>query len=586
MKMRIFLGCIFIFSLASAFFPGRHVTMTYNPAMSRITRRYPISPHYYENYLRRLNSKNITIQNQSILGDFDDDSGMDSNNSFPENHFRLIMTPGGLIAIPILRTDDLSPINPLDGPSDDDDQDPLSLPRKSAETYNEYAKKRNLKSKNFEVLVDFPTRFSDVGGYDNIKTELEQCVDLLSNYTKYSKYNVRVPRGLIFEGPPGNGKTLIAKALAGEAGVGFIAVSGSQFQEKYVGVGATRVRELFELAKKNIPCIIFIDEIDALGRKRSGDGETSGSERDSTLNELLVALDGFKNSSGVFLIGATNRADLLDAALTRPGRIDKRIYIGNPDTKTREAILRIHIRGKPYCAKIALVDLVEMTAGLSGAQIENLVNEAMLNALRANREVFDETDLETALARMMVGWQPSEHQFTSDLIDHIAIHEMGHVVTGMVAKNHAKVSKVVINLSAPNSPAYTVFESNTSPIYKREGLFEHLVILLAGRVAEEVCYNISVTTGAINDFQEALTLAEKMITYYGMGKNTIYPSTSEKYKQMIDDEVAELIKDAYTVADVIIRKHITFVKEGANILKRDRVIRAPELAKLLESNRI
>ena len=415
------------------------------------------------------------------------------------------------------------------------------------------SKNRDKKSENFEVITKFPTTFKDIGGFDKIKSELSQCIDFLSNYTKYLNYNVRVPKGLILEGPPGNGKTLLAKGLAGEAKVGFIAVSGSEFQEKYVGVGSSRVRELFALAKKNIPCIIFIDEIDALGRKRSGDGETSSSERDSTLNELLVSLDGFKNNTGIFLICATNRADLLDPALTRPGRIDKRIFIGLPDASTREAILQIHTKGKPYDSTINVKDLVDITLGLSGAQIENLLNEAMLNALRYNREVMSNTDIDTIMNKMMAGWQPNDHQFTSDIIDHIAIHEMGHAIVGMLAKHHSKMTKVIINLSSPKSPAYTVFEGTTSSIYTREALFEHLAILLAGRIAEEVFYDVSVTTGAINDFEEAFKLAEKMIVYYGMGKKIIYPSLSETYKEKIDNEVFNLINDAYAYSEFIIK---------------------------------
>jgi cell division protease FtsH len=385
------------------------------------------------------------------------------------------------------------------------------------------------------------------------------------------------------EGPPGNGKTLLAKGLAGEAKVGFIAVSGSEFQEKYVGVGSSRVRELFALAKKNIPCIIFIDEIDALGRKRSGDGETSSSERDSTLNELLVSLDGFKNNTGIFLICATNRADLLDPALTRPGRIDKRIFIGLPDASTREAILQIHTKGKPYDSTINIKDLVDITLGLSGAQIENLLNEAMLNALRYNREKMSNTDIDTIMNKMMAGWQPNDHQFTSDIIDHIAIHEMGHAVVGMLAKHHSKMTKVIINLSSPKSPAYTVFEGTTSSIYTREALFEHLAILLAGRIAEEVFYDVSVTTGAINDFEEAFKLAEKMIVYYGMGKKIIYPSLSETYKEKIDNEVFNLINDAYAYSEFIIKNSKLLIFDAAQILKKDKILTYDTLVELIES---
>jgi cell division protease FtsH len=424
--------------------------------------------------------------------------------------------------------------------------------------------------------------FSDVGGYENVKDELRQCVDILKNYQKYKQYNVRIPKGLILEGPPGTGKTLIAKALAGEAKCSFIPVSGSDFQEKYVGVGPTRIKELFRLARENIPCIIFVDEIDALGRKRSSDGESSSNERDNTLNALLVELDGFKNTTGVFLVAATNRFDLLDNALTRPGRIDKKIFIGLPDKTTRESIINIHIRGKPYdAATIDIPNLVEITDGLSGAQIENLLNEAMLNALRCNQTQFNFADFDFIMNKMMAGWQPNEHQFTSDIIDHIAIHEMGHAVVGFLSKHHSKMSKVVINLSSPKSPGYTVFESSTSNIYVREALFEHLMILLSGRIAEEVFYNVSVTTGAINDFEEALKLAEKMVLYYGMGSNVIYPSNSEKFKELIDNDVIELINNAYKCAQMIITTCKELIYETSETLKRDKLLKAYELNKLM-----
>jgi cell division protease FtsH len=464
--------------------------------------------------------------------------------------------------------------NMFNNQEDDDDDD--------EDTFENFKrKKRGKKSDNFEVITDFPFKFSDVGGYANVKSELSQCVDILSNYTKYTKFNIRIPRGIIFEGPPGNGKTMMAKALAGEAGIPFIPVSGSQFQEMYVGVGSSRVRELFELARKSAPVIIFIDEIDALGRARSGNGESSGAERDNTLNELLVAMDGFKNNSGIFVIGATNRADLLDPALLRPGRIDKRIFIGNPDAETREAILRIHTKGKPYCAKISISDLVDMTAGLSGAQIENLLNEAMINALRYDREIISSDDIDLIMNKIMVGWQPIEHKFSRDMIDQIAIHELGHATIGLLSKHHSKMTKVVINLSAPNSPAYTVFEPYSSPLYTREALFEHLTILLGGRIAEEVFYNVSITTGAINDFEEALKLAEKMVVYYGMGDKIIYPSTSEKYKTIIDDEVARLIGAAYSDALFILQNSKDFILEAVEILKRDNIVRVDVLENMI-----
>jgi cell division protease FtsH len=543
----------------------------------------------YELLLKKLNSKNNTIQNSAILGEF-----TETNKTNEEIHpsykprVRIIINPN---AHPNFLTGLGIPFDPIQEQladlnrraNEDGDDDDIGF------ADNNNNNKRNglssggsfTKTKNFEVLKNPEMMFNDVGGYENVKDELKQCVDILKNYQKYQKYNVRVPKGLILEGPPGTGKTLIAKALAGEAKCSFIPLSGSDFQEKYVGVGPTRIKELFRLARENTPCIIFVDEIDAVGRKRSSDGESSSNERDNTLNALLVELDGFKNSTGVFMVAATNRADLLDNALTRPGRIDKKIFIGMPDKKTRDAIINIHIRGKPYDTTIDIPNLVEITDGLSGAQIENLLNEAMLNALRRNETQFSFNDFDFIMNKMMAGWQPNEHQFTSDIIDHIAIHEMGHAVVGFLSKHHSKMSKVVINLSSPKSPGYTVFESSTSNIYVREALFEHLMILLSGRIAEEAFYNVSVTTGALNDFEEALKLAEKMVLYYGMGSNIIYPSNSEKYKELIDNDVIELINNAYKCADMIISMCKDLIYETSEILKRDKLLKADALEMLI-----
>ena len=536
-------------------------------------RKYPLSRYEREHYLKRLNSKNVTIQtNEIISGDVDID---EYENLMMQAYQGRNKTRVGGIRI-IINNSGGGGINPFIEDDGLDDDDMRERRRENDDTEK--------KSENFEVITKSPVNFTDVGGYDNIKKELGQCIDMLKNYKKYAKYNVRIPRGLIFEGPPGNGKTLLAKALAGEAHTGFIAVSGSEFQEKYVGVGSARIRELFKLAKKNVPCIIFIDEIDALGRTRSGDGETSSSERDSTLNELLVALDGFKNNTGIFIIAATNRVDLLDPALMRPGRIDKRMYIGIPDKKAREAILNIHLKGKPYDANsIIMPDIVEITNGLSAAQIENLVNEAMLNALRHDRTEFTSEDIDIVMNKMMVGWQPTEHQFSANMIDNIAIHEMGHAIVGMLSKHHSKMTKVIINLSAPKSPAYTIFEASPTSIFTREALFEHLMILLAGRIAEEVFFDISVTTGAINDFEEAAKLAQKMIVYYGMGKEVIYPSNSDKYKEMIDNEIVSLLNDAYGYAEFIIRNSKDLMQEGAELLKRDKLLKADTLLELINT---
>jgi len=545
-------------------------------------KKYPLSRHFYELQLKRLNSKNWTIQQESINPvddiDVDDDdeppvitSYKGRNKRKRQPDFKIIVDKRGFTFEDINNNEvDLPPFlkinNGYNGNNGGNNKN-----------------NKNKKSENFEVITDYPITFKDIGGYEHIKEEMMQSIDILKNYKKYEAYNVRVPKGLILEGPPGNGKTMLAKGLAGEARINFIAVSGSQFQEKYVGVGSARVRELFQLATKNIPCIIFIDEIDAVGRSRSGDGESSSSERDNTLNELLIGLDGFKNTNGVFLIGATNRIDLLDPALTRPGRIDKSIFIGPPNSKTREFIIDIHIRGKPYdTTSISKHELVELTIGLSGAQIENMLNEAMLLTLRQNRTEITYNDIDHVLNRLMAGWQSSNHELTEDMIYHIAVHEFGHVVVGLLCKYHSKVKKVTINVASPKSPAYTVFEGEDATIYTKQTLFEHLMILLAGRIAEHEIFGSSlISTGASNDFEESIKLAEKMVMYYGMGSSIIYPSMSEVYKEMIDKDVFELINDAYHNAEFIIRNSKNFIIKGAHLLREKKVIYFEELQRML-----
>jgi cell division protease FtsH len=551
-----------------------------NTNKTNIPKKYLLTRPSYIEEIKRLNSKNISIQTESILGDTNNEylntteTENEKENEAPR--VRIILNKSNFLKS--------LGIN-IENEENEENEDTNGYFEEDEDTgRKKYVETKNSKSKNFEAIKNYDVTFKHVGGYDNIKQELNQCIDILKNYEKYAKYNVRIPKGLILEGPPGTGKTLLAKALAGEAKCSFIPVAGPDFQQKYVGVGTARIKELFELAKKNVPCIIFIDEIDAVGRKRSTDGETSSSERDNTLNSLLVELDGFKNNTGIFLIAATNRIDLLDSALIRPGRIDKKIYIGIPDRATRKAIIDIHIRGKPYChSTINIDELVDVTDGLTGAQIENLLNEAMLNALKMNNTFFSYTDFDIVMNKMLAGWQPTEHDFTSNIIDHIAIHEMGHTIVGLLSKHHSKVTKVVINLSSPQSPGYTIFEGSSSNIYIREALFEHLMILLGGRIAEEIFYNISVTTGAINDFEEALKLAEKMIVYYGMGTNIIYPSSSEKYKELIDTEVINLINKAYNYAYLIIKNSKEFIEETSEILKREKIIKVNSLNNLLDT---
>jgi len=443
------------------------------------------------------------------------------------------------------------------------------------------------KSENFEVLKNSGFTFKDVGGYENVKVELLQIVELLDDYLKYESYNIRTPKGVILEGPPGNGKTLLVKGLAGEINSSYISVSGSSFQEKYVGVGASRIRELFDLANKNKPCMIFIDEIDAVGRKRTSDDSGSASERDNTLNELLVALDGFKSSSGIFLIGATNRIDLLDPALIRPGRIDKKIYIGMPDKSTRKEIIQIHIKGKPTDITVNIDNLVDIFSGLSGAEIENTLNEAILFAIRNDKTFMTIKDIEYVLSRLNVGWQPNEHIYSSEMIDTIAIHEMGHAIVGLLCKNHKKLSKVCINLYSPRTPGYTIFEHTDldNNIYKKEALFSHLMVLLGGRIAEEVFFGVSISTGASSDIDEAYKLAEKMIIHYGMGRKTIYPHLSDKSKEIIDEEINSLLTDAYNKAYFIVSNTKEFILECSKILIKTKELKAETIHELLKKNK-
>lgn len=559
-------------------------------------RNYPLSKIYYEKYLKKIEEQNLVKKQENIEDNFIPfkiPPSKKKNYPFSQQYYENFIKKLNEKNITIIEGEKRTQDPEKEDPDDEDDDDNEEEERKKRRTNyriiisNEmgtpYIEMKSKKSEHFEITKEKEKNFTSVGGYENIKEELKQCIDMLQNYTKYAKYNVRIPKGLVLEGPPGNGKTLLAKAFAGEANASFISVSGSEFQDKYIGVGSSKIRELFKLAKENAPCIIFIDEIDALGRTRGKDGETATAERDNTLNELLVGLDGFKTSNGIFVIGATNRIDLLDSALLRPGRIDKKIYIGNPDKNTRRAILEIHSQGKPKAIDVDQEMLVETTAGYSGAQIENILNEAMLHALRNDREEYNKEDIDKTINKMVAGWQPVDHEFTKNIIDHIAIHEMGHALVGLMCSHHAKVTKVIINLSSPTSPGYTMFESSPNTIFTREALFEHLMILLSGRIAEEAVYGVSVTTGAITDFEEAFALANKMISYYGMGKNAIYPNGSEKYKEMIDNEIYKLITDAYNYAEYIIDLSTDFIVECAAILKETKTIHANELYQLIKN---
>lgn len=393
--------------------------------------------------------------------------------------------------------------------------------------------------------IDNNFNFTKIGGYKQVKKELNQVIDFLVNPQNYTKYGVRIPSGLLLEGPPGNGKTLLAKGLAGEAKTSFIATSGAAFNELYVGVGAGRVREVFDLANDNLPCIVFIDELDAVAKKRSGSGEGADSERDQTLNQLLVSMDGFNKKGGLLVIGATNRVDILDKAIIRPGRFDKIISVPNPDKETREEIIKIHSQKKPM--DINMTELVRLTTGFSGAQVENIINEAILYGIRNNSLPVKIDTFEMMRERIMFGQTTTKKKLTINAQRRVAIHEIGHLIMGLTSKYVEKPEKVTIDSNSGSSLGYTMFETNDydEGLFLREYLEDKLKVLLGGRVAEEIIYGLSVSSGAVSDLEQAFGMAKAMIMNYGMGDKIIYPYFSEQYKKEIDDEIHILINRAY-----------------------------------------
>lgn len=586
----------------NSFYMSNISVKKYDKFNSYISSYRPYRNNFYERILKRLNSKNQTEKEEAILSDnydnYDDDDDDNDNNFnknsvYGENNYnitelyrRKVLSLKGLgLEIEVVEQD-----VPIMDNMNNDSENYNEDDKREYEPSNDYGYGPKGKTSNnvdgFEVIKNSAYNFNSIGGYDLVKSELTQCVDILKNYKKYRRFNVRTPKGLVMEGPPGTGKTLFAKALAGEANCSFIAVSGSDFARKYVGEGSQRIKKLFSLAKKNKPTIVFIDELDSIGRRRSGDGESSSSERDNTLNSLLVELDGFSNTNGIFVVSATNRLDIIDSALLRPGRIDKKIKIDLPDYKARQKIIQIHIKGKPYDKTINITELTELFEGLTGAQIENILNEAMLLALRNNLEYFSLKDVNTVYDRMYVGWQPLNHEFNDDLINRIAVHEMGHAIVGILSQYHSKLKKVVINLSSPNSPGYTMFKPSRNNLFFKESLFEHLMILLAGRLAEEEIFGLSITTGASNDLREVNKLATDMIEIYGMGTHIIYPSTSEKYKILKDDDIIKLIEYAQHICKEIIRESRDLIKHTSKILIKNKTLSYEELENIINQDYI
>ncbi len=416
-------------------------------------------------------------------------------------------------------------------------------------------------------------RFSDVAGADEEKAELVEVVDFLKDHRKFDQMGARIPKGVLLTGPPGTGKTLIARAVAGEAGVPFFSISGSDFVEMFVGVGASRVRDLFEQAKKNAPCIIFIDEIDAVGRQRGAGVGGGHDEREQTLNQLLVEMDGFSDNEGIIMIAATNRPDILDPALLRPGRFDRQIQVGRPDVKGREAILKVHSKNKPLDETVDLKAIAQRTPGFSGADLENLLNEAALVAARQGKTTVDMRDVDEATDRVIAGPAKKSRVMSEKERRIVAYHEAGHTVIGMVLDEAETVHKVTI-VPRGQAGGYAVMLPKEDRYFMtKPELLDRIVGLLGGRVAEEVTFG-EASTGAHNDFQRTTSLARSMVMEYGMsdklgpiqfgesngqvflGKEMgSEPNYSDKFAYEIDLEVQKIVKDSYDRCTKILTEH-------------------------------
>ena len=429
---------------------------------------------------------------------------------------------------------------------------------------------------------DIKVRFNDVAGAEEEKQELQEIVDFLKHPKKYTDIGARIPRGVLLVGPPGTGKTLFAKAVAGEANVPFFSISGSDFVEMFVGVGASRVRDLFEQAQKNMPCIIFIDEIDAVGRQRGAGLGGGNDEREQTLNQLLVQMDGFEASSSIIVMAATNRADILDPALMRPGRFDRQIYVNVPDVKGREEIFKVHARNKPLAADINFKSLARLTAGFTGADIENILNESAILAARDDRKIITMKDISEAVNKVMAGPAKKSRLVTESDKRITAYHESGHAIVAKLMKHCDNVHEVSI-IPRGMAAGYTITLPENDDNHMTKGkLLDNIAMMLGGRAAEELVIH-DVSTGASNDIQRASQLARKMVTEWGMSDSigNMYLGSSEEvflgrdyqahlnYSEevaaKIDEEVKSIIDAQYQVA-------LNILKENRSIM--DAMVKA------------
>ena len=448
---------------------------------------------------------------------------------------------------------------------------------------------------------DIKVRFSDVAGAEEEKQELVEVVEFLKDPKRFTKLGARIPAGVLLEGPPGTGKTLLAKAVAGEAGVPFFSISGSDFVEMFVGVGASRVRSLFEDAKKAAPAIIFIDEIDAVGRQRGVGLGGGNDEREQTLNQLLIEMDGFEGNEGIIVIAATNRSDVLDPALLRPGRFDRKVLVGRPDVKGREAILKVHAKNKPLAEDVDLKLVAQQTPGFVGADLENVLNEAALVAARRNKSVIDASDIDEAEDRVIAGPSKKDKTVSQRERELVAYHEAGHTIVGLVLSNARVVHKVTIVPRGRAGGYMIALPKEDQMLLSKEDMKEQLAGLMGGRVAEEIIFNVQ-TTGASNDFEQATQMARAMVTEYGMseklgpvqyegnhamfGAQSPQKSISEQTAYEIDEEVRSLLNEARNKAAEIIQSNRETHKLIAEALLKYETLDSTQIKSLYETGKM
>jgi len=444
--------------------------------------------------------------------------------------------------------------------------------------------------------------FDDVAGIDEAKQELEEIVDFLKNNQKYLSLGAKIPRGVLVVGAPGTGKTLMAKAVAGEAGVPFFSISGSDFVEMFVGVGASRVRDLFEQAKKHAPCIVFIDEIDAVGRQRGAGLGGGHDEREQTLNQLLVEMDGFDGTTGIIIIAATNRPDILDNALLRPGRFDRQVVIDRPDIQGREQILNVHIKGKPLAPDVDIKTLAKRTPGFTGADLSNLINEAALLAARREKKEIEMEDMEEAIDKVIAGPEKKSRIIDDREKENTAYHEVGHALLAKFLKNCDPLHKVTIIPRGMALGLTMTLPEKDHLTYKKNQLMDKITMLMGGRIAEEIKFGPDeITTGAQNDIEKATDLARKMVTTFGMsdkigaiayGKRNEHvflgrdfgteKNYSEEVASMIDREMKTLIQDRYDLATKILTENRDIMEEIVKVLLERETLDEKEVDEIIE----